>query len=275
MGIQLKQRIVGIIVGGIFIVIAVLFLFSGSKSKQQVTATTAQTTELQLPQHQQDTVLVEHPGQVQPATLSAAPVPTTQTQPGLPAVPAVSPQQPVATEAKQIKATPKMLLPQPHKTIENGSIASAVAATPNVSAPSSQVVTAAAQPQPPTTATKIVADISKKNAHKKNAVVSDAAQKGMWMVNAGLYQEKTKAENFLRKLKADGYRASIQKGKLKNKIYYRVVVGPMSGKDKAEKLAQKVEKVFKVKTALIPAAVKKAALAKKSKKPLKATKPAV
>jgi cell division septation protein DedD len=86
-----------------------------------------------------------------------------------------------------------------------------------------------------------------------SAASAPTAGNKLWIVNAGLYHERLRAEALVSKLKVDGYRAAIQKGKVKDKVFYRVVVGPNANKEKATMLAQRIARVFKIKTTLVPA----------------------
>ena len=74
-----------------------------------------------------------------------------------------------------------------------------------------------------------------------------------YIVQAGSFREKGKAEAFRKRLAQAGYSVRLVKGTGKNRaIYYRVLVGPYTERDAAKKAVEKLKSEMQVEARLLP-----------------------
>jgi DedD protein len=100
----------------------------------------------------------------------------------------------------------------------------------------------------------IVEDTTKKSSKPSTQVAkttgskpaSDTSRKG-WAIQAGSFGQKANAENLMANLKLNGMDAYISEVQVADKTLYRVRVGPLANKQKAEQQLELVEKHFKLK----------------------------
>jgi len=81
--------------------------------------------------------------------------------------------------------------------------------------------------------------------------VAPPAGKG-WTIQAGSFGQKSNAEKLMANLKLSGMPAYLSEIKVQDKTLYRVRIGPVATKEKAEQQLQTVEKKFKLKGAILP-----------------------
>lgn len=296
MNIQLKQKIIGIVVIVIFLAIAIPFLLSGSKNKQQtnINKLDTNTETLKLPQEQPQTTTntILQPSEPLPAnngkTINIDP--STQPTETITVVPPTSgdiaknkidtaTNIPTAntntTEKKQPQEIPKTATTPttaaPNSNMQVTPINSAVsknnttaskqnsALQESLSQKENDITNNVAHKTTKThhakthkTPTKTAANKTNKNITKKTIkeITSNTAKK-QWVVRVGVYKDAQKAQNLLKKLEADNYHATIQIAQIKGKTLHRVILEPLSNKEKAENLAKKVAKNFSIKTKVI------------------------
>ncbi len=74
-----------------------------------------------------------------------------------------------------------------------------------------------------------------------------------YMVQAGTFREKSKAESFRKRLTDAGFAARMVKGTGRNRQkYFRVVLGPFADRDSARKTVRKLKEEMKVDSYLLP-----------------------
>ena len=73
-----------------------------------------------------------------------------------------------------------------------------------------------------------------------------------WTIQAGSFGQKSNAEKLMANLKLSGMPAYLSEIKVQDKTLYRVRIGPVATKEKAEQQLQTVEKNFKLKGAILP-----------------------
>jgi len=73
-----------------------------------------------------------------------------------------------------------------------------------------------------------------------------------WTIQAGSFGQKANAEKLMANLKLKGMPAYLSEIKVQDKTLYRVRIGPIESKQKAEQQLQDVEKNFRLKGAILP-----------------------
>jgi DedD protein len=73
-----------------------------------------------------------------------------------------------------------------------------------------------------------------------------------WTIQAGSFGQKTNAEKLMANLRLKGMSAYLSEIKVQDKTLYRVRIGPIESKQKAEQQLRDVETNFKLKGAIIP-----------------------
>ena len=102
--------------------------------------------------------------------------------------------------------------------------------------------------------TKTSAGTAKSSGIKKTLSQASRAsrrtlEKGYY-VQVGAFKDKTWAYKWCARAKAKGYRALVLHSKARG--VYRVVVGPYPSREGAVKTARKVDKIFKVRSSVVP-----------------------
>lgn len=282
MNIQTKQRIIGAVIGAVFLAIAIPFLLSGTKHKQQQDKEVVmQTTPLSLP----DTT------QTKSTNAQELPLPATDNSPAAKSAPATTNSGSTKITTTTNDSVNEEALPLPKPTITNNSspVTSQIDSNTNNHQP---VVGSNTQEQNPALHAALTQQenkainsavavttkkATKKTAHKKTAIkttgASTATNAVAWEIDAGAYQEKAKAQQLLQKLKKDNYHATLQMTKNKGKTLYHVTVGPAMKKDKVTALAQRIDKAFGIKTKIVAIhEIAKTKTAEEQKEPTKTKK---
>lgn len=73
-----------------------------------------------------------------------------------------------------------------------------------------------------------------------------------WTIQAGSFGQKTNAEKLMANLKLKGMPAYLSEIKVQDKTLYRVRIGPIENKQKAEQQLREVENNFRLKGAILP-----------------------
>ncbi len=73
-----------------------------------------------------------------------------------------------------------------------------------------------------------------------------------WTIQAGSFGQKPNAEKLMANLKLKGMPAYLSEIKVQDKTLYRVRIGPIESKQKAEQQLREVEANFKLKGAILP-----------------------
>lgn len=94
-----------------------------------------------------------------------------------------------------------------------------------------------------------------RSAQNDNAAGSGPSEgRKNYMVQAGTFREKGKAESFRKRLAEAGFAARMMKGTGKNRQkYFRVVIGPFADRESARKAVRKLKEEMKVESYLLPA----------------------
>jgi DedD protein len=67
-----------------------------------------------------------------------------------------------------------------------------------------------------------------------------------WVLQAGSFTEKDKAENLMQQLRDSGSKAFVKRAVIENKTFYRVYVGPKVDKRRAIKEKTKIDSKFSI-----------------------------
>jgi cell division septation protein DedD len=132
-----------------------------------------------------------------------------------------------------------------------------VSAIPEPSAPQPEAVTSQAeapikQPEPVESAKTLKPAVAKHPPPKvppKTAAVP-AITPGAWVLQAGSFSQQANATSLRDRLKKSGYQASVQDVKSMGGHVYRVLIGPVSDRQAAEKLRDKLTREQKL-TAMV------------------------
>ncbi len=105
------------------------------------------------------------------------------------------------------------------------------------------------KPPAKTSAGAAKAPVAKKTVAKASEVSQKTLEKGYY-VQVGAFKDKTWAYKWCARAKAKGYRALVLYSKARG--VYRVVIGPYPSREGAVKTARKVDKIFKVRSSVVP-----------------------
>jgi cell division protein FtsN len=92
-------------------------------------------------------------------------------------------------------------------------------------------------------------------AKKDNAAVLGGAEEGgkKYVVQAGTFREKGKAESFRKRLADAGYAVRLAKGTGRNRErLYRVLIGPFADRESAKKAVENLRREMQVEAYLLP-----------------------
>jgi len=91
---------------------------------------------------------------------------------------------------------------------------------------------------------------AKSKAQVKTSVPPKVVLKKGYYIQVGAFKDKSRAEGWWGQLKKKGYRVLVLYSSARG--VYRVVVGPYSSKELAVRVARKVDRVFKVRSSVVP-----------------------
>jgi|GEM_PF-6506621 len=290
MNLQLKQRIVGAVIGVIFLAIAIPLLFSGSKNKQEhkasptnqqsnlstptaVNVEPTQTKPLELPQNLEQKQTAPTASNASVASTNEPTLQTSLIQKEQELVNNVKKDNNVTTKINNsTDATgnntttnkTKQHVKSKNKPIKKpAKIPTESDQAKKAKIPTTSKITKPQQPSPiptqspsshstaPTKAVTGNKDIDTAAINASTEKEIDTHQK--WIIRSAAYHDQTKALQLVNKLNIKNYNATMRKIIIKNKSFYQVTIGPIANKAKAESLAHRIEKSFKIKTKLIPA----------------------
>lgn len=239
MEIKTKQRMIGIVIIAIIMLILVPLLFSKSKeSGEESMVEQTPTTETQSGVNlDQEAVITEQPeinaDQPQPAITEQPEQPETSTMVE-PVVPQDNQQlsTPIATDNGQPKAAENITTPN----------------TP-IAVPANDSKSSASKAPVPVNVT-VEKSINLVDA-KPAKVVKPITTTKNWSIQLGVFSKKTNASHLVNKLKKGNFDVHMKEVQGANGKAYRVFVGNKYDRNKAQKVAYNLEKIYHIKGVLV------------------------
>ncbi len=143
--------------------------------------------------------------------------------------------------------------PEPAETQAAAVTEQEVSAIPEPSAPQTEVITSQAeapvkQPEPVESAKTVKPAVVKQPLPKAppKTTAGPAITQGAWILQVGSFSQQANAVSLRDRLKKSGYQASVQDSKGADGHVYRVLIGPVSDRQAAEKLRDKLAREQKL-----------------------------
>jgi len=236
-----KQRIIGVVVLLAFIALLIPFLFtSGIRKKQSVAdeiPINAEKRELITQQIQNMDNNTAVPTSTDAATPAIVSTSTSELQQAM-----VSPQE---LEQPNLNAIPPDSNEGANKLDQSAQISTETVATPEVGMGSTDSIESI----------KPIKTISKSKHSKKPAVIKKTKiakpMKGFWSVQVGSFSNQASVQKLVANLYKKGFHVYVQKITTANETLTRVLVGRETSKEKAVKLAKKIEVSMKIKGQIV------------------------